>query len=151
MLNTPTRTVDAGGIEVRVYEPPHSSMPPGYNAVYRTEDTKVLDQRFGLNGRAATNPVIENELEKATKEEAIGDGLTARILQCLVDIAKRTVSFVGVRQNELAQNGGFTPQEIDHSLAYRDEARDNISYLTTLEVEGQQVMFPANLQKQNAS
>ena len=151
MLNTPTRIIDAGGIQVKVYEPPSSSMPEGYTLVYRTESIEELDRRFGLKGkRVIKDPVIDRELEKATDEDIIGNVLTARILRLFAEIAKETGTFVGVRQDEFERQSYYTKESIEEALGYKDDMNGDITYLTRVEVGENQVLFPANLKKQNS-
>ena len=124
-----------------------------YTAIYQNRDTRQLDFLFGLYGQEQIDLQISDKLYLATMASELGNDNVARVLRCFMEIAKRSGSFVGLREDEVraqvrtGQWYGVRERDISHAILYHDMRHGGVAYLKQIRVEGKDVLFPANLRK----
>lgn len=147
------RVVDVDGDEVAVYK--INNPESLYSAVYQNKDTRTLDERFGLTGKpVGPDSETGRYLRLAVGGCSLGKTEVEYVLRAFVIIAMKNGHFLGFPEEELKQNikkgkiKMFDEYDLDLALRYKDGMNDGATYLKRVNVEGTDVIFPANLQKQ---
>jgi hypothetical protein len=142
-------TLEDGDV-VSIYGP-FKDPTSAYTHVYRSKDTRALDERFEMDGK----PVPEGDprehfLIKCAGPCSLGKTEVEATLRYFVQVAKNAAgTFVGFREDEIrvqAEKSGLASRLwLDTSLRYQDGTQG--PYLVRKEVEGHNVLFPRNLPK----
>ncbi len=147
------RIVNVGGDEIAIYDIDQ----PGswFTEIYQNKDTKALDETFGLTGEPIeVDSDVAHFLSLATDSCSLGETEVELVLRYFAGLAKQVGNFVGVPEQELRKNISdgklrhFDGSDVNRALTYRDGMANGETYLKRINVEGKDVLFPANLRKQ---
>ena len=147
-----SRVVQVDGDEIKVYTLP--SHPNAYNSfAFQNQDTRTLDERFGLTGVPVTkDSAIGIDLQMATGSSSLGMQEVELTLRYFANVGRQTGNFVGLPEKEIRENirnerlSDLTEAGIEISIDYKDRG---VSYLKRIDVEGTSILFPANLRKKS--
>ena len=148
-METSARIVNILGENIEVYT--DQRLP--YRNVYRNNDTRSLDELFGLDGR----PVVKGSqkdinLDNSTSLLLLGMAEAYFLLKYFVSLAKNIGYFVGLSEVELiwhARNHQILPVwpgDAAIVLKYDDKMNDK-PYLRRINIEGINIVFPQSLTK----
>lgn len=130
-----------------------------YDAYYRNKDTRLLDQLFGMPDilPVEKGSQLYKEIFRACQPGSLGDIRVDLLLNYFVYMAAMLGTFVGFSEQRLRENTrtGIVPdldeRLIDVALQHRDQMYGGVSYLKRESIEGEDILFPANLRKVNDS
>jgi hypothetical protein len=161
MVKLKGRQIDINGDMITIWPIDYSNQP--YSALYQNKDTKHLDQLFCLDGtKIVTNSFRDKNLEKSVEHTTLGDTHTEYVLRYLVRKAKAANYFVGLKEDEFRDQiikgkdlGGIyqlRAKHLEQALNHLDWVEQDgvvkrLSYLTRINVEGYEVLFPKNLRR----
>lgn len=124
-----------------------------YRKVYRNNDTRSLDELFGLDRR----PIIKGspkdiDLDNLTSSMLLGKAEVYFLLKYFVSLTKTFGCFVGLPEAELiwhARNHQILPVwPGDVEIVLRnDDTMDGKPYIKRINVQGINVIFPQSLAK----
>lgn len=150
------KIVDVDGDSVIVH---HISRPrSNYTRVFQNSGTRELDARFGLTGaRVGFASELENSIQYSVREGVFGSGSTQRVLEYFGTLALQGGIFVGIPEDEFRTYLGvvgvasqqksrdFFTNTLDAALEHN--AGLDQPYLRRINVDGTDVIFPANIGK----
>ena len=162
------RTFGTGINSIDIWTPTYDNH--SYSALYQNNDTKYLDQIFGLEvghylrERKGCKVLynaqqVEANLDRAVKLASLGNTNAELLMRYFVNLAKTSTIFVGVPEEELRSkiiNDGdlrkarLRPEFIEQTLRHEDWVdiygiATKIKYLKSILVDNVNVLFPANL------
>lgn len=149
------RDVKADGDDITVYD--LSANPNSwYSTIYQNQDTRKLDELFGLTGKAVEKgSEADYLLGLATGACSLGKTEVEMVLTYFAILARQAGNFIGLPEEQLREHirkgdlGLLISSEclINGALNYQDGMNDGKTYLKRMEVEGVTVVFPQNLRK----
>ena len=145
ILDVPSRTVDfSDGDRIEVVGPIKDTKK-GYSLhLYRNEDTRALDEKFGLNG----NPISEDFVESLDPinlfigQHNLGDKRVSATLALFVHAAYQVGYFIGFDEEDIRK---INPSYFHQELALTHKNWSHGPYLVGKEVEGHYILFPKGL------
>jgi len=126
----------------------HPELP--FSGVYQNTDTRAVDRTFGLKSKPLGRDE-KRELELATGFAQLGEWSVEKALQYFSGIASIVGCFVGLKEEEVRDQ--FREMRVDTycitaALEYKDWVRHDLPvYLKRIEYEGENILFPCNLER----
>lgn len=124
-----------------------------YRTVFRNNDTRALDEAFGLDGTPIEEgSELDDILRFSTETNALGQIEVEDVLKHFADMARQQGYFLGLPGQQLLDRMAegkvdAHPRDVAKALRYQDPMQDGRTYLKALNVEDVIVLFPMNLVK----
>lgn len=144
-LDVPSRTVDLqDGDRVKVIGPV-LDMQQGYTFhLYRNNDTRALDEKFGLNGEPIPEDFVRSidSTSLAVGQADLGNIRVSSTLAFFVNATYKTGYCFGFREDDIRK---INPPYFHPELALEHTNGDQKPYLVRKEVDSHYVLFPRGL------
>lgn len=148
--NLHIRTVEIDDDTIDVYR-----FAEQFSQIYRNNNTRALDIVFGLNGEPfenASSPQARKVYGSLQYFDGHAPSGVEPTLDCFAGMAEYIGYFVGVKEMEfkaILRECGHPLDSFFQTIVWQDPLNHNAKYLYRVNVEGERVLFPANLRRQS--
>lgn len=127
-----------------------------YTKVYQTNETRELDERFGLAGEPVDKDSdVAHFLRLSSGACSLGKTEVELVLSYFTSLARQAGNFVELSENEFRNHIrkgnlsrlAISEGDVNLALRYQDFMNDGVIYLERINVEGTEIIFPKNLKK----